>query len=745
MLPKKSLVIGIDDYPYSPLRGCVNDANRLGRLLGSNAMNFDVRVLLNEAATRSAVKEGIQWLLSDASMSLLFFAGHGMKTSVSTYLITHDYEPHDEGVDLDWLATAANRLSKPEQTVVFLLDCCHSGDATIRDFSESSQAMERADIPSIAGSGRVLLAACKGAESALEYSFENTLHGAFTHHLCVALSGAAADTNRRVTVNAAYDYIADQLRKDSRQTPVMKGDQEGMIVLAENVAKTGTWEPLSKSHISPDDAASRAEELLFRTHQAISQSISVDAWKREGFANACRTFEPTLNWFKRRLEIQPELMKHQVFRKHVDTSQHFLSTLCSITTGTTLPNGKVNNRIGSGSFGTVWKIVEGAWKESVCFKVFHPHDLNDPEKVARFRRGYEAMKQLDHPNIVKVLQLNELPFGFFMSYIDGPNLRSFNPGASLEPDQIIDLLIGTAETLKHAHGRGVIHRDVKPENILIKYADNGAVEAYLTDFDLAWFSTATQVTQVAGFGSHFYAAPEQMDSPQAAASHAPTVDTYSFGQLCFFAICGRDPLAFNHDGNVKTFAEELGRKWNDSEASKGMLSLFDDCTRFKPRERIQDFREICDRLAQVRASLANIDGLYDAQHFLEQIRFNLGGDLKSEMLNSLHTSLRSRSAQTEMAISVVKDAERSCGLEVALRPNQLIMEGHTASSVRLVINQRIDAMLQSYANDHSTERKGAKSGAFEITVRIDHLSKDMEGVLKAREIISRVIDLLEHT
>lgn len=740
---KKALVVGIDDYSFGPLRGCVNDAERVASLLKGKSCDFVVRVLKGSIATRASLRKEIQWLLQDADASVLFFAGHGLRTPIATYLATYDAEPDDEGIDLQFLATAANRLAKPDQTVIYLLDCCHSGDATPRGDTFSFEPMGGSDVQSILGTGRVMLAACKGSEAALEYDFNGKAHGAFTHHLCVALEGAAANAAGQVTLNAAYDYVATQLRESARQTPVMKGDQEGAIVLATGVTKTGSWSVLSAAKLTAQEASEKAEEMLSRTHLSFAQNASLEAWKTVDFASACRAFEPVLTWFRRRVELQPELLRDSRFKQYNDSCSHFLARLCSLSEGTHLPNGRIGARVGSGSFGTVWRISEGMWSEPVCFKSFHPHDLGDKEKVNRFRRGYEAMKQLDHPNIVKVLQINELPFGFFMQYVDGPNLRALNPGASADPDKIVQMLIGISETLKHAHGRGVIHRDVKPENILIKIDDAGDFDPYLTDFDLAWFSSATQITQVAGFGSHYYAAPEQMDSPQAALTHAATVDAYSFGQLCFYAVCGRDPLAFNHDGNVRAFGEELSRKWNDSDASQEMLSLFADCTNFKPRDRVQDFRAISERLAKIQLFLTSTDELYDGRKFLEQLRFNLGSDLKAAPVAPPVTSMRSRSGRTEITLSLTKDSEQTCGLDVTFRPNDLMMEGHNSSSARTVVNQRIDAMLQQFSRDHSAERRGAKSGAFEITVRIDHLSKKRLGVLKAREIVSRTIDLLE--
>lgn len=741
---KKALVIAIDNYRESPLRGCINDANRISQILENKHYGFEVRLLIDETATRNNFRSDIHWLFEDASTSILYFAGHGWRKPVATYLVTYDYAEHDEGVDLQWLASAANRLARQDQTVLYVLDCCHSGDGSVRGASNAID-IGPAELAVISGAGRSLLAACKGAEVAHEYLYNSLTHGAFTHHLCCALEGAAADDSQRVTLNAVFDYVASSLKKEGRQTPVMRGDQEGLIVLATGVSKIGSWVPIKKQNMSLPEAISKADELLALTHNAMTIDKSFEHWQTVGFAAACRSFEPVINWFKRRVESQPEFLHDQNFKKRYESAQHFYGALCSVTPGVVMPTGTVGVRIGNGGFGTVWKIQDSSWNKTVCFKAYHAHDLLDNEKVSRFRRGYEAMRQLDHPNIVKVLSLTEIPFGFFMDYIDGANVRALNPGASLEPDDIIALLLDVSETLKHAHGRGVIHRDVKPENILVKISDTGAYSAFLTDFDLAWFSAATQLTRMAdGFGSHFYAAPEQINSPRAAIAHESTVDSYSFGQLCFFSICGRDQQAFDHESNIQALSDELSRKWNDSTASKEMLELFSRCTHRNPKSRIRDFREISERVAKLRATMeAGKNDSYDIAKFLEQVRFNLGGGIKGQHILTNSVSLRSRSGRTELTVMIAKDAPVTCAIDVALRPNEIILEGQNAASARLTINQRIDTMLTTFAGDHSATRKGAKSGAFEITVRIDHLSKDIAGVLKAREIISRSIDILE--
>ena len=148
---------------------------------------------------------------------------------------------------------------------------------------------------------------------------------------------------------------------------------------------------------------------------------------------------------------------------------------------------------------TVWKVEPQDGGSLKAFKVYHPQDIYDEEKIRRFRRGYDAMKQMDHPHIVKVHNFVECPLGFYMDFVDGPNLRSFT-GTVDDPRALVLILLAIGETLKHAHQRSVVHRDVKPENILMAY-NAGQWRPFLTDFDLAWYSTATQVTRMGQDGN----------------------------------------------------------------------------------------------------------------------------------------------------------------------------------------------------------------------------------------------------
>jgi len=141
---KKALIVGINDYPSSPLNGCVNDANSLGAILESNgdgSPNFGVRMITCPSTdiTRSVLREAIEQLFEgDSDIALLYFSGHGYIKSTGGYLVTTDAKKYDEGMSMDDVLSLANQ-SKAKNKVI-LLDCCHSGAMGTPSLSGSSTA-----------------------------------------------------------------------------------------------------------------------------------------------------------------------------------------------------------------------------------------------------------------------------------------------------------------------------------------------------------------------------------------------------------------------------------------------------------------------------------------------------------------------------------------------------------------------------------------------------------------------------
>lgn len=200
---RKALVVGINNYPNSPLSGCVNDATSIANLLefnGDGSPNFAVRLLTCPAdlIDRAILRREIEALFAgDPDMAVLFFAGHGYIKSTGGYLVTIDAKKYDEGVSMDEVLALANRSRAKNKVVI--LDCCHSG------------AMAA---PALAGNGTAqlseglsILTASRDFESALEVNGS----GVFTSLLADALDGGAADLRGNITPGSLYAYVDEAL------------------------------------------------------------------------------------------------------------------------------------------------------------------------------------------------------------------------------------------------------------------------------------------------------------------------------------------------------------------------------------------------------------------------------------------------------------------------------------------------------------------------------------------------------
>lgn len=202
-------------------------------------------------------------------------------------------------------------------------------------------------------------------------------------------------------------------------------------------------------------------------------------------------------------------------------------------------------------------------------------------------------------------------------------------------------------------------------------------------------------------------------------------------------------MAFDRETNGHTLSDELGRKWNDVRASAELLKLYKECVETTASKRIQDFREICERLAKLHISLTTPPEQFHFERFIEQLGYMLTGKFSENALNASLSNIRSRSNRTGITLSILRDAPEICAIEAAFYPNSLLIEGRKSADVRALVNSRIDTMLSEFKREHDAARKGNKVGAYEFSIRIERLPKNQGGVLIAKNIISRTIDLLE--
>ncbi len=207
---KKALVVGIDNYSASPLKGCVRDASAFATIMetnGDGSPNFSVK-LETDVKTKSQLKTLIIELFEGANDIVLFyFSGHGFLSPTGGYIMTPDYKRNDEGVSMDEILTSANNSKAKDKIII--LDCCHSGAFGSPKVSGgvTAQIIE----------GVVVLTASRDSETALEVNG----HGVFTNLLLDALQGGAADLRGHVTPGSVYAYI-DQALGPWDQRPVFK-------------------------------------------------------------------------------------------------------------------------------------------------------------------------------------------------------------------------------------------------------------------------------------------------------------------------------------------------------------------------------------------------------------------------------------------------------------------------------------------------------------------------------------------
>jgi serine/threonine protein kinase len=212
-----------------------------------------------------------------------------------------------------------------------------------------------------------------------------------------------------------------------------------------------------------------------------------------------------------------------------------------LSPGTVFGGYRVESFVARGGMGVVYRATQLALDRIIALKVVAPEFADDAGFRERFGREARLAASLDHPNILPIYEAGEIDGQLFLSmrFVEGTDLKSLIDHSALDPPRAAALVAQIAGALDAAHSRGLIHRDVKPGNILIAQ-EYGQERAYLADFGLSKnLAAGTRLTRT-GFmvGTLDYVAPEQVQGGNVDGR----VDTYALACVLFEAVTKQVPF-----------------------------------------------------------------------------------------------------------------------------------------------------------------------------------------------------------
>ncbi|MCB9538006.1 MAG: serine/threonine protein kinase [Myxococcales bacterium] len=273
----------------------------------------------------------------------------------------------------------------------------------------------------------------------------------------------------------------------------------------------------------------------------------------------------------------------------------------------------LDDEIGRGGMAVVYRATDPVLERKVALKVLHPHLASREDARARFSREARAVARLQHPHIVEVFDYAppESDRAYIVTeYIDGPTLRGFVERHPVRfPEVAALILVPVCEALGRAHEAGIVHRDVKPENIMIR-PDGTPV---LMDFGIAQMVDMDTLTATGTMlGSPAHMAPEVIDG--ARVDHRS--DLFSVGTVLYWLVCGA--LPFTAPNPAALFRRILEGRYDPvlqrrPHAGRRVARLIEQLMALDPAERPQSASEVADGL---RALLDEV-GIHDVDAELE--------------------------------------------------------------------------------------------------------------------------------
>lgn len=248
-------------------------------------------------------------------------------------------------------------------------------------------------------------------------------------------------------------------------------------------------------------------------------------------------------------------------------------------------------RIAIGGMGEVWEAKDDVILRSVAIKILKPEYMGDPGFLERFRTEARHAAKVNHEGIADVYDYGEDSGNAFlvMELVPGESLATIlEKEKSLAPNRVLDIVSQTARALHEAHVAGLVHRDIKPGNLLI--TPSGEVK--ITDFGIARVADQVSLTATGQvMGTVQYLAPEQATGKPA----TPSTDVYSLGVVAYEAITGKRP--FTGDTQMAIALAQINEPppAMDESIDEAIRSLILDCLQKRPGERVSSALELAQR------------------------------------------------------------------------------------------------------------------------------------------------------
>jgi serine/threonine-protein kinase len=261
-------------------------------------------------------------------------------------------------------------------------------------------------------------------------------------------------------------------------------------------------------------------------------------------------------------------------------------------TGRTIGRYLVQETIGAGGMGVVYRALDTRLKRTVALKVLPPGLTTDPERKSRFEREARSASALNHPNIITIFDIDQADGVDFiaMEYVSGRTLRDILACGRLAISDALDWALQIVQALAAAHSAGIIHRDIKPANIMVTSPSAGKSQVKVLDFGLAKLSEPARpdvtlsedMTKGSIIGTAAYMSPEQAEGKPVDARS----DIFSFGSVLYEMLSGS--RAFRGESNLAILTAVL-REMPDSLPSipTSLQNIVSRCLQKDPNLRIQ--------------------------------------------------------------------------------------------------------------------------------------------------------------